>query len=445
MSRLWPRVRHAYYGWWVLATSVVCVALAAGLSFWSFGLYIDPLEQEFGWSRWSISGGFSIALLVGSVASPLIGRGVDRYGPRRVILLGALLTAGSFLLLATTSSLWQWFLYQSIAAVFRNMMFFIPFQTLVSRWFDRRRGLAVGILGTGFSMGGFLVVPALRAVIDAVQWEGSFVVSAIVTVGVVAPLSLLLIRNRPSDMGLQVDGDAQAEGEPPRPVVHTGLTDRQALRTPLFWVIAFALMVFFFGMFGWTAHAVPYYESVGYSKWWAAQLLAIAAGSGIITRLVFGYVADRIQRIEVAAMVLCGCLTLSMLVLFVTGGSVMGVVIFLVFWFIGSSGGPMIEPLLTARTFGLAYFASILGALAIVSQSGQIVSPIIAGAIFDATGAYDWALVMFACSMALSLLLYWVAWKLPRPELPVVSIVTGPEGNRQAGGQEPARKAADPA
>ncbi len=423
MSQLPGRVRRAYYGWWVLAASVVSVALAAGLSFWSFGLYIDPLEREFGWSRWTISGGFSIALLVGSVASPLIGRGVDRYGPRRVIVLGAVLTAGSFLLLATTSALWQWFLYQSIAAVFRNMMFFIPFQTLVSRWFDRRRGLAVGVLGTGFSMGGFAVVPALRAVIDAVQWEGSFVVSAIVTVAVVAPLALLLIRDQPADKGLLADGDAQPEGAPAQPVALTGLTDRQALRTPLFWVIAFALMVFFFGMFGWTAHAVPYYESVGYSKWWAAQLLAIAAGSGIVTRLAFGYLADRIARIEVAAMALCGCLTLAMLVLFVSGGSVLGVVIFLGFWFVGSSGGPMIEPLLTARTFGMAYFASILGALAIVSQSGQIVSPMIAGAIFDATGEYDWALVMFACSMGLSLLLYWLAWKLPRPELPAVPIV----------------------
>ena len=189
-------------------------------------------------------------------------------------------------------------------------------------------------------------------------------------------------------------------------------------------MIALALMVFFFGMFGWTAHAVPYYESVGYSKWWAAQLLAIAAGSGIVTRLAFGYLADRIARIEVAAMALCACLTLSMVVLLISGGSVLGV------WssssasgFVGSSGGPMIEPLLTARTFGMAYFASILGALAIVSQSGQIVSPIIAGAIFDATGEYDWALVMFACSMGLSLLLYWLAWKLPRPELPAVPVV----------------------
>ena len=123
-------------------------------------------------------------------------------------------------------------------------------------------------------------------------------------------------------------------------------------------------------------------------------------------------------------MVLSGFLMLAFAALLMTGGSVLGVVIFLGFWFVGSSGGPMVEPLLTSRTFGMAYFASILGALGLVSQSGQIVSPIIAGAIFDATGEYDWAIFMFSCAIGLSLLLYWLAWKLPRPQLPVVPLVT---------------------
>ncbi|MXX19200.1 MAG: MFS transporter, partial [Dehalococcoidia bacterium] len=143
MAQYWRRLRHAYYGWWMLAASVVAVALAAGISFWSFGLYVDPLESQFGWSRAEVSGGFSVGFLASAIAAPLIGWWIDRYGPRRVILIGAVLTAASYVLLATTSDLWQWFVYQSINAVFRQMMFFIPFQTLISRWFDRRRGLAV--------------------------------------------------------------------------------------------------------------------------------------------------------------------------------------------------------------------------------------------------------------------------------------------------------------
>ncbi len=404
----------------MLAGSVLGVAIAAGVSFWSFGLYIEPLEDDFGWSRAEVSGGFSISLLASGLAAPLIGRWIDRYGPRRMILIGALLTAATYGLLATTDQLWQWFAYQSLNAVFRQMMFFIPFQTLISRWFERRRGLAVGILGTGFSLGGFVVVPFMRVAIDVVDWQGSFLVSGVVIVAVFVPLSLFLVRDHPADVGTSLDGDTAVPGEPARERVLRGITAREALRTPLFWVIAFALMAFFYGMFGWMLHSIPYYESVGISPAWAAALVSIAAGGGTLSRLAFGYLADRIPSIEAAAVVLAAFLAGAMLTLLISGGSVSGLAIFITLWIVGSSGGPMIEPLLLTRAFGVAYFASILGVITVVETSGQIISPAVAGAIFDATGSYDWALVMFASAMGVSLILFWIASRLPRPELRTV-------------------------
>ena len=415
MGRYWRMLRGAYYGWWLLAASVVAVAVAAGISFWSFGLYVDPLEREFGWSRAEVAGGFSVAQLASGLAAPLIGWWIDRYGPRRIILIGAILTAASYLLLATTSELWQWFVYQSINAVFRQMMFFIPFQTLISRWFDRRRGLAVGMLGTGFSLGGLVLVPIMRAVIDGVQWEGSFVVAGIVIVVVFTPLCLLLIRDHPADIGAEVDGAAPAPGERRTAPALTGVTVREALRTPLFWVIAAALTAFFFGMIAWMVHGIPYFEAAGYSTERAATLFSIAAGGGVVTRLGFGYLADRIPRMEAAAMVVAGFLVCAFATLLITGGSVAGVAIFLVLWVVGASGGPMVEPLLLTRSFGLVAFGSLLGIVQVVG-SFHLASPIIAGAIFDATGSYEWALVMLMGSMGLSLALFWVAWRLPRPQ-----------------------------
>lgn len=415
MTHYWSRLRHAYYGWWMLAASVVAVALAAGISFWSFGLYVDPLESDFGWSRAQVSGGFSVGFLASALAAPLIGWWIDRYGPRRVILIGAVLTAASYVLLATTSELWQWFVYQSINNVFRQMMFFIPFQALISRWFDRRRGLAVGLLGTGFSIGGFAVVPIMRVVIDAVQWEGSFIVAGIVVVAVFVPISLLLVRDDPSDVGAEVDGDATPADRPAAPRVLTGVTVREALRTPLFWVVSGALTAFFFGMISWMVHGIPYYESVGYSTERAALLFSIQAGGGVVARLTFGYLADRIPRMEAAAMVVATFLAGAFATLLITDGSVVGVAIFLVFWVVGSSGGPMIEPLLLTRAFGLASFGALLGIIQVISAL-HLASPIISGAIFDATGAYEWALVMLMGSMGLSTVLFWVAWRLPRPQ-----------------------------
>ncbi|MEE8139260.1 MAG: MFS transporter, partial [Thermoanaerobaculia bacterium] len=257
------------------------MALVSGVSFWAFGLYIDPLEEEFGWSRTEVSLGFSVSLLLSGLSGPLVGRWIDTRGPRSAIIIGATLTAASYLLLATTSELWQWYTYQSINAVFRGLMFFIPFQALISRWFDRNRGMAIGILGTGFSLGGFVVVPLMRLVIDTVGWEGSFIFSGIVTLGLLVPMGLLLVRNSPADINTFPDGELSTSDEPQRPKALAGLTLGQTLRTPFFWVLALAMMLFFYGIFGWLVHQVPFYEPVGVSRGVAAALVSVAAGFGI--------------------------------------------------------------------------------------------------------------------------------------------------------------------
>ncbi len=409
--------RNTFYGWWILAGSVVAMALGSGVSFWSFGLYIEPLETEFGWSRTEVSLGFSVSLLVSGLTGPLVGRWVDARGPRSAIVVGATLTGVTYLLLATTSELWQWYTYQSINAVFRQLMFFIPFQALISRWFDRRRGIALGILGTGFSLGGFVVVPLMRVVIDAYGWDGSFIFSGVVTVAVLVPMGLLLVRNSPADIGAAVDGEPPARDGSHQPRVLTGLTLGQALRTPFFWVLALAMMLFFYGIFGWLVHMVPFYESVGISRSLAAALVSGAAAFGILSRLAFGALADRIPRIEKAAMGLLAFLVAAMTALILDSGTA-GIAAFLVFFIVGSGGGPLLEPLLLPRAFGLAHFGAILGTFAVIETVGLVASPAIAGAIFDSTGSYDWVLVMLLAAFAGSAVLLYIASRLPLPFTP---------------------------
>ncbi len=409
--------RKVFYGWWLLAGSVVAMALGSGVSFWSFGLYISPLEDEFGWSRAQVSLGFSVSLLIGGLTGPFIGRWIDVRGPRLAIIVGATLTAATYILLATTSELWQWYAYNSLNAVSRQMMFFIPFQALISRWFDRRRGIALGILGTGFSLGGFVVVPLMQLVIDQVGWDGSFIISGIAVVGVFVPIGLLLVRNSPADVGAVPDGELQTKDEPYQARALTGLTLGRALSTPLFWVLAFAMMLFFYGLFGWLVHMVPFYESVGISRGVAAALVSIAAGFGIVTRLAFGLLADRIPRIETVAMGMLAFLMAGMTALILDSGTA-GIAVFIVFWVVGSGGGPLLEPLLLTRAFGLAHFGAILGAFIVVETIGFIISPVLAGVIYDSTGSYNWVLVMFLGAFAASFVLFYLSSRLPHPTIP---------------------------
>jgi len=390
------------------------MAFGSGFSFWSFGLYVSPLEDDFGWSRAEVSLGFSAALLVSGVTSPFVGRLIDQRGPRTSILIGASLCSLSYILLAFTDSLWQWYVFNIINAIFRQMMFFIPFQALVSRWFDARRGVALSILGTGFSMGGFLVVPLMRYVIDTLDWQGAFLFSSALTALIFLPVGFFIVRNSPADIGQQIDGGFTGTRSRGSPLRRASVTLSQAVRTPLFWLIAFGLCLLFFGMFGWTVHQVPFWEARGYSRETGALFVSAAAGVGIILRLSLGVVADRIPRFEYAGMAFTASLGLAMLSLLLVDGTP-GVAIYLAFWIFGSSGGPMIEALLLTRAFGVTHFATILGSVVVVETIGQIISPTVAGAIFDATGSYDQALVMFIGAFSLSFVMFTLASRLPRP------------------------------
>ena len=269
--------RNVYYGWWVLGVGTIAMALGSGLSMSAFGLYVKPLEEEFGWDRAQVSLGFSAAVLASGLTAPLIGHWVDSRGARSAILIGSVLAALSYVLLAMTQTLWQYYLFYGFHALARQMMFFLPFQALMSQWFDRKRGVALSILGSGFSLGSFLVLPIVAIVIGGLGWRGAYLFSGAVVAAFFIPVSLLVIRNRPADKGLHVDGLAERvddAGVVMRTAANTGMTLRQVTKLPVFWIYGAGFMLLFFGMMGWQLHQVPFYESVGMSRATAAFIVS---------------------------------------------------------------------------------------------------------------------------------------------------------------------------
>lgn len=402
-----------FYGWWILAASAVALTLISGVTFWSPTLYVGPLEEEFGWSRAEVTAGFSIAFLMMGLTGPLVGRWVDVSGARWILAAGGLLVGASFLLVATTSSLWQWYLYLSINTAFRQLILFIPLQTLVSRWFLRRRGFALGVLAAASAVGGLIIVPVLRLIIDNVGWETSFVITGVAVAAVFVPLGLL-VRESPADMQTYPDGVRPTDAELAAPLPAQGVALATALRTPIFWALTLALGLFFFSFFGFMVHQVPFYESVGVSRGVAAVLVAIMAGFTIFSRLGIGAFADRIDRVERLAMTLCAFLMAGMATLLLNSAAA-GIAVFLVLFILGSGAGPVLQPLLLMRTFGVSHYGAIYGASIVVQTASMTFSPVIAGAMFDASGNYEWVLVMFLCTFAASLSLFYLASRLPHP------------------------------
>jgi sugar phosphate permease len=381
----------------------------------AFGLYVSPLEDQFGWTRAEVSLGFSASVLVGGLSGPLVGHWIDTRGARSAIIIGGALTAVSYILLASTQTLWQFYVFYGAHAFCRQLMFFIPFQSLVGQWFRRRRGVALSVLGSGFSIGGFAVLPLMTLIIDALGWRGAYLFSGALVAAFFLPAGFLIIRNRPSEVGEFVDGDTEAEARPAAIAAEAedgrSIPLRQALRMPLFWVFALGFMFLFFGMMGWMVHQIPFYESHGMSRGTAAVIVSLSAGASMVARLSMGFFADRIQRFEVTVIGLLGLMLLAMATLLVST-SPPAIALFLLFWVTGASCGPMVESLVLIKAFGMRYFGSILGACLVVETLGQIVSPSLAGKIYDDTGSYDGALLMFMATFAAGMVLFTIASRM---------------------------------
>lgn len=407
--------RRIFYGWWIVVASATAVGLVNGVAFWSTSLFIAPLEAEFGWSRAEVALGFSLSLGLSGLAAPFAGRWVDQHGPRSAILIGTVAVAATYLLMATTQSLWQWYLYLSLNGLLRHFVFLIPFMALVTRWFDARRSLAASIVGAGLLAGGMAVVPVVRLLIDGLGWQGAFVVVGVLVACVVGPLGLLVIRDAPlhsGDRPTRVRDDDG--GERSTPIIE-GVTLREALRTPIFWALALGMTLFPFGMVTWITHATPIYESLDLSAATAAVLVSATAALSIPPRLAAGYFADRLPNLELGAAGVALLLAVAMGVLLVDS-SFFGLAIFLPLFVVGfAAGGALFEALLIPRAFGIRHYATILGAVIILQTGGFVAGPALGGAIFDATGSYNWALVMMMALFAGTAACFVVASRLPRP------------------------------
>lgn len=426
--------RQVYYGWWLVLAACGGCGLISGLFLWSFGLYIDPVEDEFGWSRAEVSLGISIALLASGLASPLVGKLTDRCGPRFTLLLGGGVYAGGLALLATTNALWQWYLFLGVVGVSLAMTLFLAFPVLISRWFERRRGTALGLMGVGVSVGGLMVVPVVRVLIDALGWETALLISAVVVLAYFLPVGLLLVRDSPP-AGRQAGRGAPSPAEEASALAAlSGPSLTVALRTAVFWVLALALALFFFSTFGLVVHSVPLFESRGISTAWATGLLSMMAGISILTRIGLAAAADRTRGFEMICLIVTGCgVITNALLLSSTSAGILAV--FLIAWSIADGGPSLVEPLAVTRTFGMAHFATILGSIAVIRTAVMLTSAAIAGAIFDATDSYNWALVMWISTYAASFALFGVAMRLPRPWFNAPAAVPAPDLVRSGAGQ----------
>jgi len=290
-----PRQRRLHYAWVVLAAVSLALLVASGLR-GSFGVFIQPLEAEFGWDRTSLSFVASLSLFLYGAMGPLVGRLADRWGPRGVLAGAALLLGMGTLGTAGVQSLWQLYLTAGIiTATGAGGAALSVAASTAARWFDARRGLVLGIAGAGVAAGQLLVVPLVMTLTLHWGWRWAFVVLGVAFLILVLPLTLALVRNDPSEMGLAPYGAVAPSAQLPEtetPVQRTGI--RQAIRTAPFWLLAGSFWVCGYTTSGLVlTHLIPHATGHGFHAAEAAQALGVMGALNIVGTIGSGWICDR--------------------------------------------------------------------------------------------------------------------------------------------------------
>jgi sugar phosphate permease len=391
-----------FYGWWIVGICLMALAVSFGIGFYSIGVFFNPLMEEFGWNRTQVSAIVTVYWGVIAFASPWVGRFLDTYGPTRTMFVGMMGSALFLSLLSLTRSLSHFYAMYALLAVSHISLSSIPYGYLISRWFRRKRGTAMGITTAGISLGGVIITPLANALITAFGWRMAYLLLGACTLGTMLPL-LFFVREGPEQMGLLPDGekaDNFREDPPSEPIWTAG----EALRTPLFWMASLGLFLVYGTVFGTLSHQVPFLRDMGISSARAATLFSITAAVALVGKLIIGYLMDKLPPRTVVSS--CFLLqALGLVILLFTKGPFLLWAFVLIFGF-SMGGTATLRPLIVTWLFGLGSYGAIFGAMQVFQALGSSLFPLAGGIIFDATGSYQWAFLLFAAMAAVSGVLY---------------------------------------
>jgi MFS family permease len=374
---------------------MVLVAFIIMLLSWGlyvvFGVFFDPLLQEFGWTRTMISGAYSLSSILSGLIGIVMGGLTDRFGPRAVVTFCGFCLGLGYLLMSQVHALWQFYLYYGVVIGTGMSGVWIPLVSPIARWFSDRRSLMTGIVISGLTVGQLIAPPLISRLIAAYDWRMSYAILGGAVLVVIVVLAQFLRRD--PGQPVRLTGNENERNKPDFKIDAGDFSLREAVRTQQFWLVA----VIFFCV-GWdaiavTVHIVPHAIDLGISSVTAANILAVNGGTGIIGNFVLGgIIGDRIGNrkafiIGIAAMA-------ASLFWLVPATQVWMLYLFAVTFGVALGGTGTSESPLIARLFGLRSHGFIYGVAALSWTAGSAVGPVVTGYMFDMNGNYQAAFLV---------------------------------------------------
>jgi MFS family permease len=385
------QARGVHYAW--IVAGVTCLALlAVGGVRSSFGVFVQPLQHEFGWDRTAISVTAVLSMLLYGALGPLAGRLADRYGPKWILAVSVFLAGVGALASSTMSRLWQFHLYYGlITSIGAGGAAMVTAAAMTSRWFAQRRAFVMGLAGAGVSAGQLAFLPLAAHLEMAYGWRWSFAGMGLILLVMVVPVACALLRNDPAEIGLLPYGARAGVGAidtGPAPVRFTPF--RAAVRRREFWLLAGSFFVCGYtstGLIG--VHLIPHAVDHGFDKMAASGAMGLMGAMNVVGTTASGWIADRYgRRIPLALYYFLRGLSLFFLL---AVGNLAELHLFAVVFGLNYISTVPPTSMLTADLFGRQSVGMLFGWIFFAHQIGAGLASYVGGAVYDHAGAYDWA------------------------------------------------------
>ena len=384
-----------FYGWISLAMAGLVMFLFMGIFFLSFGIFLPILCKEFGWSRGAVSGAFAVAMVIAGILGPFAGMFIAKYGPRRAIILGNILLALGFLLLAFQKELWHLYAgFGVLAGIGYSFGGFLPAVTIANNWFVRKRSMAMSIVYSSGGIGGLVLAPAIMAIIGSLGWRSAYLFLFAIVVVFMVIVPGIFIRNKPEDLGQVPDGvvalePAEAESSAPRRKLYTTPVDftlGEAVRTRALWLLIFTSVVFMFTMNMLATHQIAFLETIGVVGMVAATAVGIFSGMQVVGAVAFGVSGLRYNLWPLT--IVCTVVATIGMALILVSKSLSMVLLYNIVLGIGIGGFFTGDLGIPSSYYGRTNYPKIVGiAIPFATILGSA-GPLVAGAMYDKTGSY---------------------------------------------------------
>jgi len=396
-----------FYGWWIVAACIPITVLTNGLTGGGFTAFFEPIASTFGWTYAQVSIGASLRTFQLSIFVPFAGLLADRWGPRKVLLIGAVITGLGMVFMSLINSLATYYAASVVIAIGAGFCNSTVVLIAVANWFKKNISKAIAVTTIGVSLNGLMIILA-TFLIDRFGWQHAMFGLGWGVIAIVVPLTLV-VRHKPEQYGYLPDGEKQIEQPVTRENTARHIEDDsslgQALKSRIFWQLVIASLCFMFSASAYQIHVMPYYSSIGFAR--SASSLIVSGGLliGVVGALGVGWLGDRLDTRNVSAVcyvgIVVGLVTLGL----VTNKLVVVLVTHIITFNMGVQGAIVMRTALVRQYFGRSKFGSIIGVHNGIATLGGITGVFLAGWAFDTFGSYRTIWLVFGGLAAISIIL----------------------------------------